>query len=144
MKLKKIVSGGQKGADRTGLEVAREIGLETGGVAPKGYRTEAGPDPSLRGFGLTESRSWYYPPRTRENVRLADATVWFGNIGSPGFLCTRQACEDFFRPFIVNPLPEDVLELADLHEVLNIAGNRLSTNPRIVETVRYGLSLLKV
>ena len=48
----KIISGGQTGIDRMGLEVARELGLPTGGTAPKSYWTENGADPSLAAFGL--------------------------------------------------------------------------------------------
>ena len=40
----KIISGGQTGIDRMALELARELGLGTGGTAPKGYTTESGPD----------------------------------------------------------------------------------------------------
>ena len=35
-----------KGGNLFGLEVGKELGIETGGVAPKGYRTEKGPDTS--------------------------------------------------------------------------------------------------
>lgn len=34
--LRKIVSGGQTGADRAGLDAALELGLELGGWCPKG------------------------------------------------------------------------------------------------------------
>lgn len=30
--LKKVISGGQCGADRLGLEIAKELGIETGGI----------------------------------------------------------------------------------------------------------------
>lgn len=62
--VEKIISGGQTGADRGGLEAARTLGIPTGGTAPRGYLTETGPDESLREFGLTESKSSAYVVRT--------------------------------------------------------------------------------
>lgn len=38
----KIISGGQTGIDRLGLEVGKELGLETGGTTTPGYYTEIG------------------------------------------------------------------------------------------------------
>ena len=35
MKLRKIISGGQTGVDRAGLEAGKKLNLETGGTAPK-------------------------------------------------------------------------------------------------------------
>lgn len=61
--LRKVISGGQTGADRAGLEVAHKLGLETGGWAPSGYVTSLGRDRSLgTKFGLKELRleSKYY------------------------------------------------------------------------------------
>ena len=51
MKLRKVISGGQTGADRTGLECAKALGLETGGTAPDSWRTDEGHDPTLADFG---------------------------------------------------------------------------------------------
>jgi hypothetical protein len=42
MKTKKVISGGQTGADLTGLEEAHKRGIPTGGTVPKGCRTESG------------------------------------------------------------------------------------------------------
>jgi hypothetical protein len=40
--LRRIVSGGQTGADRAGLDFALEVGLEHGGYVPKGRKAEDG------------------------------------------------------------------------------------------------------
>jgi hypothetical protein len=40
--LRKIVSGGQTGADRAGLDFAIEVGLAHGGYVPKGRKAEDG------------------------------------------------------------------------------------------------------
>ena len=140
MKLKKVISGGQTGADRTGLECAKALGLETGGTAPNGYRTERGPDPSLRDFGLVESFSSGYPIRTAQNVKDAEATVWFGNTGSPGYWCTFNAAKRGSKPFIENPT--SLVEIAETYEVINVAGNRASKNPSVIQLVKDAFATL--
>ena len=133
MKLYKCLSGGQTGADRAGLECAKALGLETGGTAPKGYRTDAGPDPTLKDLGLTESFSSGYPIRTAQNVKDADATVWFGETGSPGYWCTVRATRVHNKPLHENP--QNLVDIADQYAIINIAGNRARTNPRVVQQV---------
>lgn len=142
MKLRRVISGGQTGADRTGLECARAMGLETGGTAPKGYRTESGIDKSLKDFGIVESDSVYYPARTRQNVRDAEATLWFGNVGSPGYWCTRRAADQYHKPFIINPDATEMRRIANTYEVINVAGNRESTNPNVVGLVEAAFQAL--
>ena len=44
----------QQAIDRLGLEVGKELGLETGGTTTPGYYTENGRDESLKDFGVTE------------------------------------------------------------------------------------------
>lgn len=141
MKLKKIISGGQTGADRTGLECAKELGIPTGGMAPRGYLTETGPDPSLKDFGLVEHFDTSYVPRTRQNAHDGDVTVWFGKVGSPGYYCTRKACKDHGKDYVENP--PDLLLLADMYEIINIAGNRKSKNPGVVDLVKAAFAPLK-
>ena len=41
--IKKIISGGQTGADRAALDAAIELGIPHGGWIPKGRITEEGP-----------------------------------------------------------------------------------------------------
>lgn len=135
MKLKLILSGGQTGADQAGLICARALGLRTGGTAPKGYKTERGAQKRLKEFGLIESHSSDYSVRTRQNVLDAECTVWFGNVGSPGYWCTSKAAEQYGKPFELNPTPERFAQLAERYEVLNIAGNRRSKNPEVIGLV---------
>jgi hypothetical protein len=67
----KIISGGQ-----TGVDLARELGIPTGGWAARGWKTEDGPAPILgRLYGLTEAPVPGYPARTRCNVEDAHATL---------------------------------------------------------------------
>lgn len=122
----KVISGGQTGIDRLGLEVAREMGLLTGGTAPKGYRTEDGPDPSLNYFNLVESHSSSYDPRTIQNVVDSDGTILFGNMSSQGSCNTIQYCDTYKKPHIENPNVEQFLNFVKTNKIkiLNIAGNR--------------------
>lgn len=141
-KLRKIISGGQTGADRTGLECAAALGLETGGTAPKGWKIDGGTDPSLAEFGLIESPSTDYAVRTRENVRDADVTLWFGKTGSPGYWCTRNACSGQNKPFFINPTPLQLQYVVNTYEIANVAGNRKRLYPEVVELVQKGFEII--
>lgn len=140
--LKKIISGGQRGADRAGLEAARALGIATGGTAPKGWKVrlptgEDVGDPELAGFGLVESRSTSYAARTRQNVKNSDGTVWFGYALAPGGKVTIGHCKKLGKPCIVNPTAEELAAWVVEHgiAVLNVAGNRESSfNPDIYQT----------
>lgn len=135
MKLRKVVSGGQTGADQAGLRAARAAGFETGGWAPKGWLTEDGADPTLAGYGLTECPKKGYPARTEANARDSDGTLWFGSTGSPGCRATFAACRRHAKPVLIvedgTTRPGDVRAWLEAHqvEVLNVAGNRESSNP---------------
>src|SRR6202049_1492075 len=74
MRLEKIVSGGQTGADQAALVVACERGLQVGGWVPKGRLAEDGPIPK-RYSGLVETESSDPAVRTSLNVRDSDATL---------------------------------------------------------------------
>ena len=75
----KIISGGQTGADKGGLEAGRLLGLETGGYAPRGYTNETGYDPSLKEYGLNEMGTTSLPVRTQQNIKWSDGTIVFLN-----------------------------------------------------------------
>jgi hypothetical protein len=152
--IKKIISGGQTGADQGGLFWARKNGLETGGTAPLNYRTEEGPAPWLRNYGLQMDGSWFYQPRTEKNVLNSDGTLIFGEPSSAGCRLTRSLCNQYHRPWYVyhwrapNPISEaDKKSFREWVEengirVLNVAGNRESTNPGVCEAVQRFLDSL--
>jgi len=131
--LRRIISGGQSGADFGALRAGKVLGLETGGWMPKGFRTEEGPAP-WKGtqFGLREHPSAAYQPRTKQNILDTDATVIFGDLSSPGSRLTLVTAK-LYRPWIVNPEGAELQAWIDCHTVttLNVAGNRESTNPGI-------------
>lgn len=144
--LKKVISGGQTGADQGGLEAGKELGLETGGTAPKGWKTEKGPEPILLSeYGLVEAGAPGYPFRTSMNVQNSDATVIFGDPYTPGTNLTRKLCIQFAKPWYRvcredNPRVErtDFLSWIEKRQIskLNVAGNRESKNPGIQGRVK--------
>lgn len=136
-KLRKIISGGQTGADKTALECAKALGLETGGTAPKLWRTENGADLTLRDdFGLKESQSYDYAARTVQNVKDGDVTLWFGKKGSPGYWCTKNACTKHGKEFYEDLTPLKLVYVVNTFEIVNFAGNRFSKNPDVVPEVQ--------
>lgn len=76
LKIKKIVSGGQTGADRGGLDAAIEKKVPIGGWVPKGRRAEDGTIPE-KYHGLNETDTDNYLVRNRKNVEMADLTLIF-------------------------------------------------------------------
>lgn len=138
--LKKIISGGQTGADQGGLCAGKLLGLETGGTAPPDFQTENGSNHLLGDqYGLVEGEPdpKKYPKRTLKNIQDSDGTVLFGRPGSPGSRLTKALCLKMERPLLVNP---DVKQLRLFIErnfirVLNVAGNREHKNPGIHDRV---------
>lgn len=131
----KIISGGQTGADQGGLFGARDAGFKTGGHAPKNFQTERGQEAWLAGsFGLVDSGRDYVG-RTRLNVEYSDVTIWFGKAGSPGYWATGRAAATKGKPFFEARLI-DLEETMKKYEIVNIAGNRESSNPGIFDKTR--------
>lgn len=134
----RIVSGGQTGVDRAGLEVAIALGIEHGGWCPLGRRSEDGTIPSR--YLLQETDSIEYPFRTEKNVVDSDATlILYASRLKGGTLLTRRICErnakehlvvrfDKHEPDLVRDWLRDVRPSA-----LNIAGPRESTSQGIFE-----------
>lgn len=136
--VRRIISGGQTGADRGGLDFALERGIPHGGFCPKGRLAEDGVIPAK--YELEETGSRQYPERTRRNVELADATLVFasGKTLSRGSALTVRYSRSAHKPVVVlNGFPNVAADAArlgeflELHrpEVLNVAGNRESTTP---------------
>lgn len=131
--LRKVISGGQCGADQGGLVAAYELNVPTGGWAPKGWRTAEGPAPELQFFGLKEHYSEDYVPRTKLNVQMADATIIVAsNLDSAGSRLTISSCLKGGKPFYTltpNFTEEHLAEMLSWFLlsrvcILNVAGNR--------------------
>lgn len=144
--VKKIISGGQTGADQAGLEAAHQMDLQTGGWMPAGFRTATGPRPDLaEKYGLRCSKQSNYYQRTLFNVRDSDATVVFGRGSSAGSKLTLKYAKSLERPHLHIPWETPVAEAeAKLREflsehepqTLNIAGNREEKCPGISAWVK--------
>lgn len=133
-RISKIISGGQTGADRAGLDVAIELGIPYGGSVPSGRRTEDGHLPA-KYERMTEMRSRHYQVRTEKNVIDADATLLFtGRKVGSGSALTRKVAEKHYKAFLHVNLDKktdeeaagEILQWLDdtKPQVLNIAGSR--------------------
>ena len=71
--LVKIVSGGQTGVDRAGLDAAIALGIDHGGWCPRGRRAEDGRIPDS--YQLKETPQRDYSVRTEQNVVESDGTL---------------------------------------------------------------------
>lgn len=150
----KIISGGQTGVDTIGLQVAKELGIETGGTAPKGFLRERGVDSEdISSYGLKEitdeEQADYtkrkgkrdpYTGRTELNVRNSDGTVYFyTSSDSAGYIATKRSADEWGKPFLANPTAEELADWIAKNniKVLNVAGNRGSklNNPKEVANV---------
>lgn len=149
--LKKVISGGQTGADIAGLEVAKEFGFETGGIMPFGFKTLDGCKPEYKNiFGISAHHSSSYVPRTRKNVENSDGTIRFAfNFDSQGEKCTLRAIKDLKKPHfdvdLNDPPPiSSVLEWLEKEkiEILNVAGNSEQTSPGTYETTKMYFSIV--
>lgn len=135
----KIISGGQTGADQGGLVGAKEVGIPTGGIAPKGWKTETGREPNLKNYGLIEHQSTAYQARTKENIRLSDGTAIFSlDVESTGTVLTILTCRQLSKPYIMNPDWKQLRVWCEENKikVLNVAGNRASKDPEAFERAR--------
>jgi len=142
--LKKIVSGGQTGADRAALDLALRLGIPHAGWVPKGRRAEDGPLPDR--YLLKETSTANYPERTEQNVIDSDGTLVISH-GSltEGSTYTVEMAIKHGRPWLHLDMERLTLREASQRvrswiatssiEVLNVAGPRQSNDPRIYDTV---------
>ena len=141
--IKKIISGGQTGADRAALDAAIELGISHGGWVPKGRLAEDGPISDK--YQLKEMLTDSYPKRTEQNVIDSDGTliISHGKL-TGGSAYTRKMAMKHAKPWFhadLNKLPtfqvakiiEEWISRNQI-EALNIAGPRSSEDSSI-----YGL-----
>lgn len=128
----KIISGGQTGADRAGLDFAIKHSIPHGGWCPKYRKAEDGTVPMK--YQLQEADKPGYPYRTRLNVRDSDGTVIFTTTPpGPGSALTIRCCEELHKPRLVITLDSPVQATVNHfiawikeHNIktLNVAGSR--------------------
>lgn len=149
-RIRRLVSGGQTGADRAALDAALAVGIEVGGWVPRGRRAEDGAI-APRYPNLEETDSADPRVRTEGNVRDADATliVSHGALRG-GSAFTLEVARRLGRPVLHLDLTETGgaeaarrvsawLE-ATRPATLNVAGPRASQDPEIAGAVRALLS----
>lgn len=138
-----IVSGGQTGADRGGLDAAIALGIDHSGWCPAGRRAEDGAVPFA--YNLRETLATDYSVRTKLNVRDADGTVVFTRgAAKGGSALTIDYARSIGRPVLHIDLAQVTLATAAIcvrawcaeHEIriLNVAGSRDSQAPGIGAT----------
>lgn len=180
-KLTRVISGGQTGIDMLGVQVAKSLGYETGGTLPPRMRQEThtivvNPDTKETKtiYGLTHEEAYEYGfqeispyvqsthersdsdyvPRTEENVKNSDGTIYFlaskydieeankfittgvrsDNL-SGGFVATYNAAKKLNKPFKVIDWQNPGKAVEELQQwmkdnnirTLNIAGSRGSS-----------------
>jgi hypothetical protein len=151
--IKKIISGGQTGADQGALDAAIKLGIPHGGWIPKGRLTEKGPLPDK--YDLTEMPDTSYALRTEQNVIDSDGTliISHGEL-SEGSDYTRKMAIKHHRPWLyINLNKTPAFKATNLIsswikentiEILNVAGSRESKDnliyqdvSKIIESVYY-------
>jgi len=146
--IKKIISGGQTGADIAGIDAAIECGFPYGGWLPQGRKTEKGPLSDK--YKMQEVSSGGYPKRTEQNVIDSDGTVIFTHKKlAGGSRLTGDLAESWGKPWLHINLSqmtnkEAFISLSkwvgkNIIEILNVAGSRASKDTDI-----YGKVLLIV
>jgi len=157
MSIIKIISGGQTGADRGGLDAAIKLGIPHGGYCPKGRKAEDGKIPD--NYNQIESFSSNYLVRTEKNVCISNFTLIFINDRlTGGSKKTKDYCErhcipymivtriiDCMDPTVIDNVRHNItFELSkgfylDTPFTINIAGNRESKSPGIQEYAKHFL-----
>jgi hypothetical protein len=138
MRVAKIISGGQTGADRGGLDAAIALGIPHGGWCPRGRLAEDGVIPDI--YQMSETEAEDSAVRTERNVTDSDGTVLI-TFGPPtgGSLLTAELAEQHDKPLLHLDLARLDLVGAASHlrawlsqhdvQVLNVAGSRESKDP---------------
>lgn len=137
MILSRVISGGQTGVDRAGLDAAAEAGIPIGGCCPKGRKAEDGVIPAC--YPLEELQASEYSTRTERNVIDSDGTLIL-NKGAltEGTKATYDFTLHHHKPSLIVQLdadpvadPQHVVNwITEKHiSVLNVAGPRESKFP---------------
>ena len=143
----KIVSGGQTGADRAGLDWALSRGIVCGGWCPKGRKAEDGAIAAK--YPLIETPSPAYVQRTEWNVRDTGGTVIFSIEPelTGGSKKTVEFAVKHNKPFLhlypsgIKDAAEKLREFVADNEIatLNVAGPRASKEPKVADFVKVML-----
>jgi predicted Rossmann-fold nucleotide-binding protein len=130
----KVISGGQTGVDRAGLDAAVRVRIPTGGFTPKGRKAEDGKVPEK--YNLIELHSHSYEIRTERNVLESDGTLILakGEL-TGGTLLTENYAKKHHKPFFILELNNPDIDavrmwgISNKIETVNVAGPRESQFP---------------
>jgi hypothetical protein len=140
IKISKIISGGQTGADQAALDAAAKIKIPYGGWIPKGRKTEAGRLPDR--YRMCEMPTKSYALRTEQNVVCSDGTLIISHGPlSGGSKYTQAMAAKHSKPYLhINLCESGDAKAAESAKafvkenkikILNVAGPRASEDPRI-------------
>ena len=143
--LKKIISGGQTGADRAALDFAIQHGVPHGGWVPQGRKAEDGRIPDI--YQLQEMPTDSHRARTEQNAIDSGGTVVISHgklTGRSGSAYAAKMARKHGRPRLHLNMAKLSIEKAsqilrlwiveNKIEVLNVAGPRQSNDPKIHDT----------
>jgi len=144
--LKKIISGGQVGADQAALDAAIKCNFPHGGWIQKGRKTKSGILPDK--YELEEMPVAGYKERIEQNVISSDGTVIISHGDLTGGAdYSMKMTERHKRPTLHIDLKETPAFIAASKintwiiesniEVLNVAGSRASEDPDIYKNTMY-------
>jgi len=146
MTLKKIISGGQSGADQAALDAAIKYNFPHSGWISKGRKTEDGILPYE--YKLKELKSGAYPNYTERNVINSDGTliISHGKLKG-GSALPKKLAKKYNRYCLHIDLNETSAFIAASKinswiiehkiKILNVTGSRNSKDPKIYENTKY-------
>jgi hypothetical protein len=144
--LKKIISGGQSGADQAALDAAIKYNVPHGGWIQKGRKTEVGILPYE--YKLKELKSGTHPNYTERNVINSDGTLIISHGKLKGGSALPKKLAQKYNRFCLhidlNKTPAFIAAskinswiIEHNIKILNVAGSRASKDPKIYEVVKY-------
>lgn len=157
LKMIKIISGAQTGADVAGLWAAKLFGIPTSGYAPNGFLTLDGNHPEMAvTFDIKEHQKSGYRDRTIDNLKSSNSTIVCSEKMSAGTRLTINQCAKAHKVYWLFQLdPSNMDETLNLHfnsdkfrklvnsirisidmgipYTLNVAGNSTKNSQRIFE-----------
>ena len=149
--LKKIISGGQTGADRAALDIAIKFNIEHGGWVPKGRKAEDGQ--ISHNYNMQEMLTSDYSKRTEQNILDSHGTLIISNgkLKTGSLLTKNFAFKHKIPCFHIDVLKIDEFEASIILnefisenkiKILNVAGPRKSNDPEIYTCVKIILETL--
>jgi hypothetical protein len=142
--IKKIISGGQTGADRAAFDVAIKLKIPHGGWIPKGRQTEDGTLPDK--YNMKEIPTESYPARTEKNVIASDGTLIItrGKLTGESDYTRKMTLRHHKQLLGIDLNQTNHYDAASLIaswirmqrvEILNVAGPRAGKDPKIYDDV---------